>query len=94
MKEKGLWGEFVAELVGTFVLILFGDGAGAAIITGTEDKTKAILDVKTSSDGEYQDFLITEGCGSKYPCSPEVLATKQQFLKIYHLNLELLVTTL
>ncbi len=62
--------------------ILFGDGAGAAIITGTEDKTKAILDVKTSSDGEYQDFLITEGCGSKNPCSPEVLATKQQFLKM------------
>ncbi len=62
--------------------ILFGDGAGAAIITGTDDKKKAILDVKTSSDGEYQDFLITEGCGSKNPCSPEVLATKQQFLKM------------
>jgi 3-oxoacyl-[acyl-carrier-protein] synthase-3 len=62
--------------------ILFGDGAGAAVISATEDKNKSILDVKTSSDGEYQDFLITEGCGSKYPCSPEVLANKQQFLKM------------
>jgi len=62
--------------------ILFGDGAGAAIISATEDKKKAILDVKTSSDGEYQDFLITEGCGSKYPCSPAVLESKQHFLKM------------
>ncbi len=31
MKEKGLWGEFVAELVGTFVLILFGDGVVANV---------------------------------------------------------------
>ncbi len=62
--------------------ILFGDGAGAAVISATNDKKRAILDVKTSSDGEYQDFLITEGCGSKNPCSSQVLATKQQFLKM------------
>lgn len=60
--------------------ILFGDGAGAAIISATDDKKKAILDVKTSSDGEYQDFLITEGCGSKNPCSENVLKEKMQFL--------------
>ena len=49
--------------------ILFGDGAGAAIIGRTEDKNEAILDVHASSDGRYGDFLITPGCGSKYPCS-------------------------
>ena len=62
--------------------ILFGDGAGAAIISATDDKKKAILDVKTSSDGEYQDFLITEGCGSKNPCSEHVLTEKMQYLKM------------
>lgn len=62
--------------------ILFGDGAGAAVISATNDKSKSILDVKTSSDGEYQDFLITEGCGSKHPCSPKVLTEKMQFLKM------------
>ena len=62
--------------------ILFGDGAGAAVISVTKDKKKAILDVKTSSDGEYQDFLITEGCGSKNPCSEHVLSEKMQFLKM------------
>ncbi len=62
--------------------ILFGDGAGAAIITATDDKTRAILDVKTASDGEYQDFLITEACGSRNGCSQEVLDKKMHFLKM------------
>ena len=62
--------------------VLFGDGAGAAVISATDDKSKAIIDIKTSSDGEYQDFLITEGCGSRYPCTQEVLNNKMQFLKM------------
>ena len=62
--------------------ILFGDGAGAAIITGTDDKKRSILDVKTSSDGEYQDFLITKAGGSKYPCSTKVLEEGLQYLKM------------
>jgi 3-oxoacyl-[acyl-carrier-protein] synthase III len=39
--------------------ILFGDGAGAAIITASETKENAILDIHTSADGGYWDFLIT-----------------------------------
>jgi 3-oxoacyl-[acyl-carrier-protein] synthase III len=39
--------------------ILFGDGAGAAIITASESKENAILDIHTSADGGYWDFLIT-----------------------------------
>jgi len=31
MKKNTLWGEFVAELVGTFILILFGDGVVANV---------------------------------------------------------------
>jgi 3-oxoacyl-[acyl-carrier-protein] synthase-3 len=62
--------------------VLFGDGAGAAIIGRTKEKKRAIIDVKTSSDGEYQDFLITEGCGSRYPCSKEVVEKGMQYLKM------------
>jgi 3-oxoacyl-[acyl-carrier-protein] synthase-3 len=62
--------------------ILFGDGAGAAIITATDDKKRSILDVKTSSDGEYQDFLITQGGGSKYPCSAKVIDEGLHYLKM------------
>lgn len=39
--------------------ILFGDGAGAAIIGVTDDKNEAIIDVNCSSDGSYADFLMT-----------------------------------
>ncbi len=62
--------------------VLFGDGAGAAIIGATDDKSRSILDVKSSSDGEYQDFLVTEACGSRNPCSKDVLKNGLQYLKM------------
>ena len=44
--------------------ILFGDGAGAAIISATENKEEAIIDVHTGADGEYADLLMTPNGGS------------------------------
>ncbi len=44
--------------------ILFGDGAGAAIISATENKSKAIIDIHTGSDGSYADLLMTPNGGS------------------------------
>ncbi len=62
--------------------ILFGDGAGAAIIGATEDKNEAILDVHASADGSYADLLITPGCGSKYPCRQDTVDNKLQYIKM------------
>lgn len=44
--------------------ILFGDGAGAAVISATEDKSKAIIDIHTGADGAYADLLMTPNGGS------------------------------
>ncbi|GAX87095.1 3-oxoacyl-[acyl-carrier-protein] synthase III [Lebetimonas natsushimae] len=51
--------------------VLFGDGAGAAIISATENKEEAIMDIDINADGKYQDYLITPGRGVKYGCETE-----------------------
>ena len=51
--------------------VLFGDGAGAAIISATENKDEAIIDIDINADGKYKDFLITPGRGVKYGCETE-----------------------
>jgi len=47
--------------------ILFGDGAGAAMICATENKHEAIIDVHTGADGTYADLLMTPNGGTGSP---------------------------
>jgi 3-oxoacyl-[acyl-carrier-protein] synthase-3 len=51
--------------------VLFGDGAGAAIISATDNKEEAILDIDINANGKYQDYLITPGRGVKYGCDTD-----------------------
>ena len=44
--------------------ILFGDGAGAAVVSATDNKDEAIIDVHTGADGEYADLLMTPNGGT------------------------------
>ncbi len=62
--------------------VLFGDGAGAAVIRATEDKSLSVLDVQCAANGQYQDLLMTPGCGSRYPVSAEILRERLQFIKM------------
>ncbi len=62
--------------------VLFGDGAGAAVIGTTENKDASIIDVKTATDGAYKDLLITPGGGSRNPCSKDVIDKNLQFMKM------------
>ena len=62
--------------------ILFGDGAGAAIISATEDENEAIIDVLASADGNFGDLLITPGCGSKNPIREDNVKEKLQYMQM------------
>jgi 3-oxoacyl-[acyl-carrier-protein] synthase-3 len=53
--------------------ILFGDGAGAAVISATEVKEEAMIDVHASADGSYSDFLVTPAPGCVNPLSQKVI---------------------
>ena len=62
--------------------ILFGDGAGAAIISATEDASEAFIDVHASADGSYADFLVTPAPGSVNPMSQKALDEGLNFVQM------------
>jgi len=62
--------------------ILFGDGAGAAVISATEDKSEAIIDIHASADGSYSDFLMTPAPGTVNPASQKVIDEGLNFVQM------------
>jgi 3-oxoacyl-[acyl-carrier-protein] synthase-3 len=62
--------------------ILFGDRAGAAVISATTNKDEAFVDVHASADGNYADFLVTPAPGSINPVSQKVLDERLNFVQM------------
>ncbi|PHS41806.1 MAG: 3-oxoacyl-ACP synthase [Sulfurovum sp.] len=62
--------------------ILFGDGAGAAMISATSNKAEGIIDLHASADGSYADFLVTPAPGSVNPVSQKVLDEGLQYVQM------------
>lgn len=62
--------------------ILFGDGAGAAVISATTDKNEAFIDIHASADGTYADFLVTPAPGSVHPANQKMLDEKLNFVQM------------
>ena len=62
--------------------ILFGDGAGAAIISATDKKEEAFVDVHASADGAYADFLVTPSPGSVNPMNQKSLDEGLNFVQM------------
>lgn len=65
---------------------LFGDGAGAALLTSnplsTESNPTGILNFHLAADGKLGKSLIVPGGGSRTPISQEVLDGRMQYLKM------------
>jgi len=62
--------------------ILFGDGAGAAVISASEKKEEAFIDIHASADGSYADFLVTPAPGCVNPVSQQVLDEGLNFVQM------------
>jgi len=61
--------------------ILFGDGAGAAIVKASTDG-KGIVSSYLRSDGSLYDFLMVKAGGSKKPASIETVQNREHFLSM------------
>lgn len=63
--------------------ILFGDGAGAAVLSrGQEGSESKLLDHYLRSDGGGAELIIMPGGGSRHPASAETVKAKMHFLSM------------
>lgn len=62
--------------------ILFGDGAGAAVISASDNKEDGFVDLHASADGAYADFLVTPAPGSVNPASQKVIDEGLQYVQM------------
>lgn len=60
--------------------ILFGDGAGAVVLEGSDEP--GILSSLVSSDGDCWDLLYVPAGGSRRPVDRDVLETGDQYIKM------------
>ncbi|PYS67388.1 MAG: 3-oxoacyl-ACP synthase [Acidobacteria bacterium] len=61
--------------------VLFGDGAGAAVL-GPVEGDKGILGAKIKSDGRYEEQLFSPGGGTRRKPTAETLAAGDHFFKM------------
>jgi 3-oxoacyl-[acyl-carrier-protein] synthase-3 len=61
--------------------VLFGDGAGAAVL-GPVEGNRGILASKIKSDGRYEEQLYSPGGGTRRPPTAETLASGDHYFKM------------
>lgn len=61
--------------------VLFGDGAGAAVISRVPED-RGVLSSMIRSDGNYTDVLTVPGGGSKNPISQKVVDERSHYIKM------------
>src|SRR6185295_7063195 len=61
--------------------VLFGDGAGAAVV-GAVAGARGILAARIRSDGRYLEQLFSPGGGTRRPATAETLAAGDHFFKM------------
>jgi 3-oxoacyl-[acyl-carrier-protein] synthase-3 len=67
---------------GRGVTVIFGDGAGACVLSREEDNTKGILSTHLHSEGKYADKLIVASPSIKH-WVPEILESEEEDISYY-----------
>jgi 3-oxoacyl-[acyl-carrier-protein] synthase-3 len=62
--------------------ILFGDGAGAAVLSATREPGRGLQYFRLYADGSQPDLLCMPGGGSRHPASAQTVAERMHFMKI------------
>ncbi|MFZ5494738.1 MAG: beta-ketoacyl-ACP synthase III [Verrucomicrobiota bacterium] len=62
--------------------VLFGDGAGAAVLMKSPEPGKGILGTDLGADGEFVDNLYIPAGGSRTPASPESVARRDHCIRM------------
>jgi 3-oxoacyl-[acyl-carrier-protein] synthase-3 len=62
--------------------VLFGDGAGAAILRNRAD-SHGVIATHMGSDGEFTDILYMPGGGSRFPVTPENFHQRLNTIKMH-----------
>ncbi|RUM89805.1 MAG: 3-oxoacyl-ACP synthase [Thermodesulfatator sp.] len=62
--------------------VLFGDGAGAAVVTGSPDGRRGVLSAHLRADGSLWHLLTLKGCGSLYPPGDPRLPREDYFIRM------------
>ncbi|WP_297055944.1 beta-ketoacyl-ACP synthase III [Thermosulfurimonas sp.] len=62
--------------------VLFGDGAGAAVVTGSPDGRRGVLSTHLHADGSLWHLLTLKGCGSLYPPCDSRIPREDYFIRM------------
>lgn len=62
--------------------ILFGDGAGAAVVSRSEDPSRGLQAFTLGANGEGAQFISIPAGGSLHPASASTIAEKMHYLKM------------
>lgn len=62
--------------------VIFGDGAGAAVVRRSPDGKRGVLAARIQSDGDFAEFLYIPGGGTRIPASHESVDQRQHFIKM------------
>lgn len=62
--------------------ILFGDGAGAVILTRTEDTSRGIQAFNLGANGQGADYITIPAGGSKKPASIDTVNNREHYIKM------------